>query len=175
MNSTNSITRSEIADLFKKFDTKGSGNTLSFSDFYEMLKYKSRQENEKVINISAARFFFTGAAISKSTEITQNEVEYLFTAFNSSDPVEFSKLVFRSLDKSRKGTIGTEEIDNSSVIFAENSPITELLSKVEQEIEGTDQRINFARFIELTTGEVIDSGFDPYDGNVQKSKCCILI
>lgn len=175
MNSTGTISRSEIADLFKKFDTRGNGTTLSFTDFYEMLKYKSRQEKEDVINISAARFFFTGAAISKSTEITQSEVEYLFTAFNSTDPVEFAKLVFRSLDTTRKGTIGSEEIEHSSVIFSDNSPITELLSKVEQEIEGTDQRINFARFIELTTGEVIDSGFDPYDGNLQKSKCCILI
>ena len=165
MNVPGSISRSEIANYFKRFDTKGNGTTLTFTDFYEMLKYISRQENENVINISAARFFFTGAAISKPAEITQSEVEYLFTAFNSTDPVEFSKLVFRSLDETRKGTIGSEEIEHSSVIFADDSPITELLSKVEQEIEGTAQRINYARFIELTTGEVIDSGFDPYDGN----------
>ncbi|OHT01049.1 hypothetical protein TRFO_07725 [Tritrichomonas foetus] len=175
MNSSRSISKQQISELFKRFDTHGDGSRLYFHDFYELLKYKSRQENQKVIDISAARFFFSGAAISDPSQISQNEMEYLFSAFNSTDPVEFAKLVFRAIDKDRKGTIGADELQDSTVIFAENSPISTLLAKAVHEIEGTDQRLNYARFIELTTGEVIEAGFDPYDGKLPKSQCCLLI
>lgn len=173
-NSSQMISRSQIAALFKRFDSKGDGTTLSFEDYYEMLKYKSQQENQKVIDISSARFFFTGAALNKSTEITQNEMEYLFSALNSPDPVEFATLLFKCIDKKREGTIGADEIQDALLPFPEISPITTLLRKALQEIEGTEQRLNFARYIELTTGEVIDCGYDPY-GTIRQSKCCFFI
>ena len=178
MNNEKNISRQQISEYFKKFDTKGDGSKLCFHDFYEFLKYQSNQNNNsKGIEISVARFFFNGAVDSDPLWITPSEYEYLQNSLDSSDPVEFAKLVFRGMDKNRVGTIGMEEIQDTQVIFVPNEQnrVSQLLLKAEHEIEGTGQRMNYARFIEVTTGEVIEAGFDPYNDKYPKSKCCIIL
>lgn len=175
MLSSVSETKTRIAELWQRFDTHGNPSVLGFNDFYEMLKFKSVEEQVKPFDIATARFFYTGAALQPDKGMTVSEGVFLFKAFSSSEAFDISKLVFRGIDKYRTGTVGADEIADACIIFGDGTPVGEMLAKADKEIEGTNMRLNFARFIEVTTGQVIDKGFDPYDGKIPKSQCCNII
>jgi hypothetical protein len=164
----------DLADLFQRFDSAKRGESLSFDDFYRLFSFHEERTRLESLGRNRVHFYFRGAAVSDPLQITLDEASHLFDAIANPDSVDFANIVFCALDVDRVGTLGEREIASQRSLFPAESRIGEMIVKAEKEVEGTTLRLNHVRFVEITTGTVIQANCDPY-GNVTKSFCCLLL
>jgi hypothetical protein len=165
----------DLPQLFQQFDVTGQGESLAFGEFYKLFSHVRNRARADPVPREIAHFYFLGAARDNPSQITIQEAGHLFDCIDTSpDSVEFATLIFCALDINRVHTIGAQEISSRIALFPPDTKIGAIIARAEKEVEGTTLRLNHARFLEISTGTVIQSNCDPY-GNVTKSVCCLLL
>ena len=171
-----SETEREVSELFEQFDSSGQGLRLNYHDFYRLMELVWKSKKGKELDDDIGRFYFTATAIERPDQVSAKEVSFLLESIDSPDPSAFAQVLFRGIDRNRIGTVGSAELSNAIRLFTnKDNYVVQLLTRAQKPIESTDARLNFARFIEETTGVVIEPGCDPYPGRASgRSSCCIL-
>jgi hypothetical protein len=98
----------------------------------------------------------------------------LFDVFESQDPVLLAQVIVRGADQEKRGSLGHHEISTAACALRTDSRASQMLEKVDHLVDGSELRLNYLRFIEVASGQVIDSGCDSATGKMRTGRCCFL-
>lgn len=172
-----SLSKSDITNLFKKYDKSGNGK-LDFDEFLNFMKDGLKFEEDKNFT-KQMRFLFDAMDIDGSHNLDQNEVIECITKWKEGNFKWISKMIFRGADINRSKKVSIEELKRACNNLGKSFNIDDFEKQCKLEFGSKKKELEYWEFYKIISGETIDKNSndaDPYDGKLQtESKCCLLI
>jgi len=175
------ISRQQIEHLFSKHARSGA-DRLSFDEFRAaILSIEGNCQSEEEIVV-----LFQGVDIDGDKSISKSEFIKLIESIANGNEIEITKILFRSCDVDRNGTLDQTEVLSLFKRVGINITPT-ILNNISRFTK--ENSINYANFYKIIYDKNLSHNTDPYDGknpktleikketqnNVPTSSCCLIL
>ena len=152
--------RERFDKYFSKFDEDSSGY-LNLGEFIDFLEDYNKRELPDEQN----EFLFHGIDIDNSGKINKEELWQLVEALNSNNSLYINILFFRAVDKNKSREIDASEFVKLAKINGYEITEEEAQNQI-RKLTSRSNKLTFAQFYKVITGEDIPKDTDPYDGKI---------
>ena len=174
--------------LFDRFDVDRSG-CLTYDEFTGFIKTslaapldqyggdEPLPQDMKMLDIPEPEieWLLNGIDIDNSKSISFSEVIKCFAAITQQDILQLSMMSYRGLDKMRKRLISFDDIPEFVGIYGAKVPRDKFLEKCDELLGRHTGTLTFSEWHKVISGVAPPSDFDPYEGQIPKKGCCLLI
>lgn len=169
--------KKKMKTLIKKFD-KDSNGKLRFNEFLKFMKEALEFEETKCF-VKQMRFLYNGIDINSTNDLDEDEILNCIENFKSQNFKYLTKMFFRGADKDHSRKIVIVDVQDAvDNLGCKPFSKEEFEKKCTQEFGKSKKDLLYWEFYKIFTGEIISkdsTDYDPYDGKIIRSKCCILI
>lgn len=191
INDVITITESDRVNIEKlaKYYSPSGEKYLDFDQFVGFMKaaiglqfYDNISEDMPevgTVNILFLQYLFRGIDLNQPEKLPISDICTCYIAIKEKNYEWLAKIVFRGCDIERKRKIDSSEVHNAIQDPNNNGKNAynhlQFLKRCREIIGHMAQDLTYPEFYQLVTNEIMNKEVDPYDGEIKKSNCCLIL